>query len=155
MEEDMAMMLKIRSDLIGVTVDTLREAKFVERVVLWLGRRAANVVTVHEVFVPIQETEADYFKIPQHGMSQLMEHLHTGRLMVAAQVHTHPQAAFHSHADDRWAIVRHAGALSLVIARFCQETTPATFVADAKVYRLTEDDHFVLARAEETYEVIP
>ena len=149
------MMLRIPSNLLGATVDVLREAKLVERVVLWLGRRAAGIVTVHEVFVPIQETEADYFKIPQHGMAQLLEHLRARKLMVAAQVHTHPEDAFHSRADDRWAIVRHAGALSLVIARFCQETTAATFVANAKVYRLTEDDRFVLAHAEETYEVTP
>ena len=151
----MALMLNIPRDLIGVTVDVLRRARFVERVALWLGRRASHAITVQEVFVPIQETEADYFKIPQQGMSQLLEHLHARRLMVAAQVHTHPQDAFHSGADDRWALVRHAGALSLVIPRFCQETTPATFVADAKVYVLTDDDQFQLAPAAETYEVIP
>jgi proteasome lid subunit RPN8/RPN11 len=131
-------MLKIPRHLIGATVDVLREATFVERVVLWLGRRESGGVVVHEVFVPIQETEADYFRIPPHGMSALTDHLHARRLMVAAQVHTHPGDAFHSAADDRWAILRHAGALSFVIARFCQETAAATFEADAHVYRLTK-----------------
>jgi len=35
--------------------------------------------------------------------------------MVAAQVHSHPDEAFHSKGDDEWAIVRHEGALSIVV----------------------------------------
>ena len=149
------MMLRLSRDLLSSTVDVLRAAKRVERVVLWLGRREPGGVTTQEVFVPIQETEADYFRIPPRGMAELLEALCDRRLMVAAQVHTHPREAFHSPADDQWAVVRHAGALSLVLPRFCQETTLETFVLDAKVYRLDERNEFVLARSEDVYEVTP
>ena len=127
---------------IAETVEHLRASARRERVVLWLGRRQAGGVRVHEVYLPIQETEADYFRIPPDGMAALFEHMRAVRLMVAAQVHTHPTDAFHSPADDRWAIVRYEGALSLVVPHFCQRTTAATFVSDAKVYQLDGNDTF-------------
>ena len=64
------------------------------------------------------------------------------RLMVAAQVHTHPQEAFHSPADDHWAVLRHVGALSLVLPCFARDTTADTFVEQAKVYSLTQADEW-------------
>jgi proteasome lid subunit RPN8/RPN11 len=146
--------LEIASTLLAETVDALCASKRRERVVLWLGRRHGHGVRVHEVYVPIQETEADYFRIPHDGMEALFRHMRPRRLMVAAQVHTHPEAAFHSAVDDRWAIVRHHGALSLVVPCFCQATTAATFAQDAKVYQLDEQDEFVEV-APSAYEVTP
>lgn len=140
---------------LGETLDRLRDSSDRERVVLWLGREHGEEVRVHEVNVPIQEAEADYFRIPQEGMRALFSHLRSRRLMVAAQVHTHPEEAFHSPADDRWAIVRHRGALSLVVPRFCQDTTVTSFVRAAKVYQLTPWDEFVEALATSAYEIIP
>ena len=134
--------LTITRASIAETVEHLRSSAHRERVVLWLGRRHAGGVRVQEVHLPIQETDADYFRIPPEGMTALFEHMRSVRLMVAAQVHTHPAEAFHSPADDRWAIARYEGALSLVVPRFCQTTTAATFVTDTKVYRLDENDFF-------------
>lgn len=65
-----------------------------------------------------------------------MNVLGEGGLKIAAQVHSHPQEAFHSSADDTWAIVRHEGALSLVVPYFAQRTTDTSFLADQKTYRL-------------------
>jgi hypothetical protein len=146
--------LEITHSLIVETVEHLRASARRERVVLWLGRRHADRVRVHEVYVPIQETDADYFRIPSDGMAALFDHMRSVRLMVAAQVHTHPREAFHSPADDRWAIVRHQGGLSLVVPRFCQTTTEASFVDDAEVYQLDEADAFVHVDASAVYQVI-
>ena len=149
------MMLEITQRLIAETVDRLRESAHRERVVLWLGRRRhVDTIRVHEVYLPIQETDADYFRIPSQGMAALFEHMRAVRLMVAAQVHTHPGDAFHSSADDRWAIVRHQGGLSLVVPWFCQTTTQASFFDDAKVYRLDAGDLFVHVDADAAYQVI-
>lgn len=145
--------LEITSALIALTVDHLRASCTSERVVLWLGRREGPAVRVFEVFVPLQITDADYFQIPSDGMDALFEHMRTSRLIVAAQVHSHPYDAFHSPVDDEWAIVRHEGALSLVLPRFCQTTSAATFVDDAKVYRLNADDTFVEVPAIAAYTV--
>ncbi len=147
-------MLEITSALIGETVDHLRAARRSERVVLWLGKRAADIVRVCEVFVPAQIADADYFRIPSDSMDALFRHMRSSRLMVAGQVHTHPYDAFHSPVDDTWAIVRHEGGLSLVVPRFCQMTTAATFLNDAKVFRLDANDHFVEVPPATVYTVI-
>jgi proteasome lid subunit RPN8/RPN11 len=114
-----------------------------ERVVLWLGTRAGNYVSVREVFVPLQEADEDYFYIPPRGMSELLSHLRQNRLMTAAQVHSHPEHAFHSEADDRWAIVRHEGALSLVVPFFGLSTTEETFVEDTAVFQLSKSNRWL------------
>jgi hypothetical protein len=150
-----ASLVKVPFEFVVATVDELRAASTTERMVLWLGHRDAAGATVREVFVPQQQAESDYFHVPPAGMQELLQKLRTHRWMVAAQVHTHPEEAFHSWADDRWAIVRHVGALSLVVPRFCQETTADTFVRDALVFRLTRDNKFVQGDPLEAYEVTP
>jgi len=146
--------IEISAEIVRETVDLLRASPTKERVVLWLGQREGGLVRVHEVHLPIQETEADYFRIPPDGMSALFAYLRPRRWMIAAQVHTHPGTAFHSEADDRWAIVRHEGSLSLVVPWFCQSTTEATFVRDALVYQLDASDRFVSVPSSVAYTVL-
>lgn len=134
-----SMRLEIARALVEETLGLLREAgsRPAEGIVLWLGRRGDHVIHVSEAHVPIHESDRDYFRIPPEGMAALMRKLGDEGLFVAAQVHSHPGAAFHSEADDRWAIVRHVGALSLVVPHFARTTTAATFLSDAAVFRLS------------------
>jgi hypothetical protein len=148
-----AAIVRVPFSLITVTVSELRSARATERVLLWLGNRSPDGIVVRNVFVPAQRAESDYFRIPRHGIEELLQTLRSHRWMVAAQVHTHPEEAFHSLADDRWAIVRHAGALSLVVPRFCQETSAGSFTRDALAFRLTDDNEFVHVNASEAYRV--
>jgi proteasome lid subunit RPN8/RPN11 len=105
-----------------------------EGVVLWLGSRDGDRIRVREVLRPQQEARSDWFRIPSHSMAAIMARLRNENLMIAAQVHSHPGAAFHSRADDEWAIVRHVGALSLVLPTFARFTSVATFLRDAAVF---------------------
>lgn len=109
-----------------------------EKVVLWLGRRSDSGIRVAESFSPPQRSGADFFEIPPEGMAALFRRIRSTGMMVAAQVHTHPQLAFHSAADDRWAIVRHEGALSLVLPWFGLRSTLTSFAADVAVFRLSK-----------------
>lgn len=113
-----------------------------EIVVLWLARKEVGQAVVQRVYVPLQESGRAFFHIPPRGMQRLFDELRPSRLMVAAQVHTHPQEAFHSPADDHWAVLRHVGALSLVLPCFARDTTADTFVEQAKVYSLTQADEW-------------
>ncbi|MHC2297262.1 hypothetical protein ACVJBD_001468 [Rhizobium mongolense] len=72
----------------------------------------------------------------------LLAHLREKRLRVLAQIHSHPGRAFHSEADDEWAIVRHAGALSLVLPRFAQEATVDNFLGLAATYVLSTQNRW-------------
>jgi len=131
-------MLGVSDGHIGETIAHLRAGgtRRIETVVLWLGRRSEDVQSVQEVYRPEQAAARDYFKIPPTSMRQLLGHLRRRRLQVLAQCHSHPRQAFHSEADDAWAIVRHVGALSLVIPWFGGRTTVATFLTDTAVFEL-------------------
>ena len=129
--------------------DTLRELRAggrdgVERVVFWLGHRSdTGDAAIAEIHVPQQEAAEDYFRIPPAAMIAFMSHLRRRRLVLLAQVHSHPGEAFHSHADDRWAVVRHESGLSIVVPEFAASLTAANFEAESAVFRLTSDDRWV------------
>ena len=89
------------------------------------------------------------FFFPASAMEALQERLVRDRYMIGAQVHSHPHEAFHSVADDRGAIVRHGGALSLVVPDFGLRTTSNRFLADTRVYRLSGENRWVEVRDSE------
>ncbi len=135
--------IEISQDEIRQTISLLHSAGRRECVLLWLGRRETGVQRIKEVFRPVQKASVGYFEIPRDGMAQLMVRLRTQGLYVASQVHTHPEEAFHSQADDKWAIVRHHGALSIVLPRFAKTTTPNNFLLEAAVYQLSPLDTWI------------
>lgn len=139
------MLVNCPSALVHTTLNQLREAGHgrCECAVLWLGRRDDRGIWVKDVYRPLQTAEADMFHIPPAGMTALHAELRRCRFMVAAQVHSHPRQAFHSQADNRWAIVRHEGALSLVVPDFAMETTVESFLDDTKVYRFSTAEQWI------------
>ncbi|MHB8390262.1 MAG: Mov34/MPN/PAD-1 family protein [Acidobacteriaceae bacterium] len=139
------MLITCPSGLIDTTLAHLREAgqRHCECVVLWLGRRHGDMIWVEDAYLPPQTAQADMFHIPPAGMTALQAELRRRRLMVAAQVHSHPYEAFHSKADDRWAIIRHEHALSLVVPNFASTTTVSNFLDDSKVYRLSASAQWI------------
>ena len=138
-------MLKLRESQVTESLAVLQESgrQGCEGIVLWLGRRYGADVEVVEVYRPIHQAREDMFLIPSEGMRALHAKQREGRLFVAAQLHSHPGQAFHSAADDRWAIVRHAGALSLVLPTFALNTSPQSFFKDLKVYRMTIENRWI------------
>lgn len=139
------------SEVVDATLAHLREAgsRRCECVVLWLARRSGTELAVQYAYRPNQHAEADMFHIPRESMAALHAELRAKRLMVAAQVHSHPQDAFHSRADDRWAIVRHEGALSLVVPDFAKHTRTDTFLDETKIFRFSDSAKWLeVSRAE-------
>jgi hypothetical protein len=128
------------SAVVGATIDALREsgARGHEGIVLWLGRRRGDEVELVAAYVPEHTARHDMFHIPPSGMRKLQAHLRAHRWMIGAQVHSHPGHAFHSRADDDWAIVRHVGALSIVAPYFARHLTTGSFMADCATYELDE-----------------
>jgi proteasome lid subunit RPN8/RPN11 len=125
------------SELLRETIALLRRGGELaeERVVLWLARSTAHdPAPIAEVYEPAQLTDVDYFRLPPESIRRLMIHLRATRRKIAAQIHTHPGRAFHSEADAEWAIIRHVGALSLVLPRFAESTTPSNFLREVVTY---------------------
>lgn len=133
------MLLACPAAVVDTTLTHLREAgaRDCECVVLWLGRRRDGEIIVEQAYRPLHHAEADMFHIPREGMAALHAELRRNRRLVAAQVHSHPREAFHSAADDRWAIVRHEGALSLVVPDFAAYTSLDNFLDQTKVFRFS------------------
>jgi hypothetical protein len=134
----------------SVVADTLEYMRAAGRrnkecVVLWLAPRTSSpdAPPICEAYLPLQEARKDQFRIPPEGMNALMAHLRTDKLRLAAQVHSHPREAFHSIADDEWAVIRREGALSVVVPDFAARTTPDNFVAHAKFYQLSSNDRWL------------
>lgn len=126
--------------VISDTLDILRAGgrRGEERVALWLARTATRTpIEVVEVYEPDQITEADSFTLPTQSMRALMSHLGATRRRIIAQIHTHPGRAYHSEADAAWAIVRHVGALSLVLPSFARTASLQNFSELVKIYEMT------------------
>jgi len=134
------MSLNIAQGLIQQSIESLKASHNKEKVLLWFGKKSGTSYTVDEIFTPIQITEADYFHIPEAGMQEIMDRLRTTRKMLVAQIHTHPGHAYHSMADDKWAILRHEGAYSLVLPFFCSTTTEANFLDNVATFILTKSN---------------
>lgn len=139
-------LLRCPASVVDKTLQSLREAggRGTECVVLWLSRRPVSPDhPIVEAFVPEQNVAVDFFRVPPSGMDALMRHLRTNKLALAAQVHSHPAEAYHSLADDQWAIMRHEGALSLVVPYFAANTTPANFTQKIASFRLSAADRWL------------
>ena len=134
------------------TINTLRIAGQARKecVVLWLAREEAGRTRVKEVYVPEQMAQEDFFRIPPVSMRRILTHLGENNLFVAAQVHSHPKQAFHSDADDRWAIVRHVQALSIVVPHFARQTTAENFVKQSALFCLSAQNVWEQVAARDT-----
>jgi hypothetical protein len=135
-------LLSASNDIVEQTLDHLREGGRArcETALLWLGRRSDAEEQIVEVFRPQQIVDVDYFRIPAEGMRALLVHLRQRRLHLLAQVHSHPELAFHSRADNQWAIVRHVGAASLVVPWFAARIRAETFLDDIAAFQLDQHD---------------
>jgi proteasome lid subunit RPN8/RPN11 len=108
-----------------------------EGLVLWVGEVTQDQARVTQAFVPDQrpvksEEGVGYF-VDGATLFELNRKLADTGLRLIAQVHSHPGEAYHSAADDRYAIVTADGGLSLVVPDFGRAPADPTSWA---VYRL-------------------
>lgn len=109
-----------------------------EGLVLWIGEISEGHARINRAFVPDQrpvksEEGVGYF-VESEALFDLNRKLSETGLRLIAQVHSHPTEAYHSEADDRYAIVTADGGLSLVVPNFGEAPADPTLWA---VYRLS------------------
>jgi len=134
--------LHVPATILADSLAILKASPDAERVILWLGHQTA-AFEVREIFMPLQITRRRQFTVTPDGMRELYEKIKASRLQVVAQLHTHPQQAFHSQADDDWAIVRHLNAYSIVLPDFCQDIDIGSFHQNAATFVLTIENEWV------------
>ena len=101
------------ADLLRSLSDGVRES-----VVLWTGIERAGTAEVRRVTVPRQKACRLGFDVPLEERLEIAQQLAQSGETLLAQLHTHPGRAFHSRTDDRLALPRHTGAISIVVADF-------------------------------------
>jgi hypothetical protein len=136
------MTLHVSAEILARTLSSLASATSVESVVLWLAKNTRREEVV-QCFVPEHIARKDMFQLTPRGMADLRRVLRENRWFIAAQLHTHPFEAFHSPADDRWALVRHTGALSIVLPYFAQSTSVTNFSRTAAVFEMSEQGQWM------------
>jgi hypothetical protein len=90
-----------------------------EAVILWQGRvLSATTAEITRLHVPEQDTGSHHFDVPLQERLRILTEISQAREFILVQLHTHPEEAFHSKADDRMAITKHTGAISVVVPDF-------------------------------------
>jgi hypothetical protein len=112
-----------------------------EGLVLWLGQVEPGRARVIRALVPEQHSVSDeegigYF-VGGETLFKLNQVLSETGLRLIAQVHSHPNEAYHSATDDRYAIVTADGGFSLVVPNFGKAPADPAHWA---VYRLTRGE---------------
>jgi len=74
--------------------------------------------TITDVVHPLHSANAQGFLLDTRWLNKFWSDLADADKGVRIQIHTHPQAAFHSLTDDAFPIVHTVGFLSLVIPNF-------------------------------------
>jgi len=97
-------------------------SKRLEGIALFAGQDDGSVFHVREVIIPHQTS-----MVLEHGLMYAVDAvelydigvwLFKNKMKLIAQIHSHPQAAFHSEADDRFPIVDTYGGVSIVVPNF-------------------------------------
>lgn len=133
-------LFRVPSDLLAATERQLREAGrlVAERFVLWSGHQRDRVFDVEALHVPEQQAyrleSGLCVRVEGDALARLNDWLFEHGHRLAAQVHAHPDDAYHSETDETFPIVTKLGGLSLVVPEFCSR---GLLGRESAAYRLT------------------
>lgn len=141
----------IAEDLVVRTVKALQTfgRTGCEGLVLWMGSVSGSEARVADAWVPpqtpIRSDSGIGYMVSKETLTEISRECRRSGLGLVAQVHSHPRRAYHSDADDRYAVVTTNGGFSLVVPNF--GNSPARISAWA-VYRLNGQDWIELTARE-------
>ena len=113
----------VSRDIAAESAGTLRSLSGGRResVVLWTGPNVPMEALVRRIVVPYQRASALHFDVPLQERLRIARQLAECGEKLLVQLHTHPEKAFHSPVDDRLALPRHTGAISIVVPDFAEK----------------------------------
>lgn len=112
----------------------------VEGVALWLGRQEGNLFTIYSSVIPAQKgyrmEEGLLYNVEGEELHRINKWAYEQKIVLLAQIHSHPGRAYHSETDDTYPIVATLGGFSIVIPNFGSDPIDKKYW---KVYRLHTD----------------
>lgn len=136
---------------------SLREAgkQGVESVALFIGRIDGNDFFIEETIIPKHTSyrleDGLFYAIDSDELYRLNVMLHERSLKLIAQIHSHPREAYHSEADDQYAIATKVGSISIVVPDFA--FGPIS-LDNCAVYRLSVDNKWLKLSHYELHKLI-
>lgn len=98
--------------------------KYYEAVALFAGKVDGSNAIISEVICPLQEcSRSEYglmYTVDGKELHRINLWLYENKLKLIAQIHSHPNEAFHSETDDEFPIAATLGCLSIVVPFFAQ-----------------------------------
>jgi len=145
--------------VIDFTVQFLRDVgqRGFEGMVLWGGRRTADGQGVDVILAVAPQQRATrgdegvMVAVDGDELFRMNADFFRRGLLLCAQVHSHPNEAYHSDTDDAFAVVTIPGGLSLVVPWFARSGIDAETTA---VYRLSRSGEWMHVTAAEVVELI-
>jgi proteasome lid subunit RPN8/RPN11 len=112
--------LAIGSEILGYTQGELREASagIRESLVVWAGQPGTCGAIVTHVITPDTESTRDHLTVPSATRAELASYLRREGLLLFADLHTHPAAAFLSEADRAQPFSSRPGFYAIVVPEF-------------------------------------
>jgi hypothetical protein len=89
-----------------------------ELVLFWSGVIEGTNILPRSVWLPVQSAGRYFFDVDPEALIELNHRLFGARELLLGQVQTHAAEAFHSAADDEFAVSTREGAFSIVAPDF-------------------------------------
>jgi proteasome lid subunit RPN8/RPN11 len=122
---------------------------------LWAGTQESDQFTVRQAIIPVQKhirtRDGVCVAIGPDELHRLNVRLYKEKLVLIAQIHSHPGRAYHSSTDDEFAVATAVGCLSLVVPDYAVAPFDLRKVAS---YRLDARGRWCEIRPSETTRLI-
>ena len=121
----------------------------VEGVALWAGQIDGRDARITTTIIPLQTAlrlpTGLVYVVDDEELHRLNVRLYREGLTLVAQLHSHPEAAYHSETDDTYPIATAVGSVSVVVPTFARgPINPASWA----VYRLTAQGWTAMAEGQ-------
>lgn len=129
--------------------------KRVEGVALFAGFEKDNVFCITQTIIPKQTAYSLEFgllyAVDADELHRINVWLYENKLSIIAQIHSHPNEAYHSDTDDAYPIVATKGGISIVVPRFAVDSVD---IKNWAVYRLSSENDWIELSYSETEKII-
>lgn len=116
----------------------------VEGVALFAGYEKDNEFYIIQTIIPKQTAYrlevGLLYAVHADELYRINAWLYENNLSVIAQIHSHPNEAYHSETDDEYPIVATKGGISIVVPRFAVDPID---INNWAVYRLSSENYWV------------